>query len=236
MNPNENNASALDEATTEEVAQCREAYDTIRSNLGQVIVGMEPMIEQLMIAMMCRGHCILQGMPGLAKTLLVSSLARLVDMSFSRIQFTPDLMPSDITGGEVLEEDRTTGKRAFRFIKGPNLVLDQRQSQRVRHHLDECGEVFTFGLASANCSLLGPRRLQTRRRVQKYRTSGTRPTKVSGLAMVLDGHVCCDRPGNVLGWLRGVATLWTFSREGTGAQDRTDIAPASAARHTTSDS
>lgn len=126
MNPNDNRASVLEEATAEEVAQCREAYDTIRSNLGQVIVGMEPMIEQLMIAMMCRGHCILQGMPGLAKTLLVSSLARLVDMSFSRIQFTPDLMPSDITGGEVLEEDRTTGKRAFRFIKGPifrHLVL-----------------------------------------------------------------------------------------------------------------
>ncbi len=113
-------------ATEQEVAQCREAYDQLREHLGRVIVGMEPMIEQLMIGMLCRGHCILQGMPGLAKTLLISSLAKLIDMSFARIQFTPDLMPADITGGEVLEEDRTTGKRVFRFVQGPifhHLVL-----------------------------------------------------------------------------------------------------------------
>lgn len=115
-----------EEATDSEVAQCGELYCEIRAQLGQVIVGMEPMIEQLMIGMLCRGHCILQGMPGLAKTLLISSMARLIDMSFARIQFTPDLMPTDITGGEVLEEDRTTGKRIFRFVKGPifhHLVL-----------------------------------------------------------------------------------------------------------------
>jgi MoxR-like ATPase len=114
------------EATEQEVQQCREAYDQLRQQLGLVIVGMEPMIEQLMIGMLCRGHCILQGMPGLAKTLLISSLAKLIDMSFARIQFTPDLMPADITGGEVLEEDRTTGKRVFRFVQGPifhHLVL-----------------------------------------------------------------------------------------------------------------
>ncbi|KAA1257875.1 ATPase family associated with various cellular activities (AAA) [Rubripirellula obstinata] len=114
------------EATQQEVLQCREAYDQLRQQLGLVIVGMEPMIEQLMIGMLCRGHCILQGMPGLAKTLLISSLAKLIDMSFARIQFTPDLMPADITGGEVLEEDRTTGKRVFRFVQGPvfhHLVL-----------------------------------------------------------------------------------------------------------------
>jgi MoxR-like ATPase len=76
--------------------------------------------------MLCRGHCILQGMPGLAKTMLVSTLASLIDMSFRRIQFTPDLMPGDITGTEILEEDHTTGKRVFRFVKGPlfgNVVL-----------------------------------------------------------------------------------------------------------------
>lgn len=114
------------EATQQEVAQCQETYHQLRQELGRVIVGMEPMIEQLMIGMLCRGHCILQGMPGLAKTLLISSLAKLVDMSFARIQFTPDLMPADITGGEVLEEDRTTGKRVFRFVQGPvfhHLVL-----------------------------------------------------------------------------------------------------------------
>ena len=119
-------ATSASDATAQEAAQCRETYDQIRNELGRVIVGMEPMIEQLMIGMLCRGHCILQGMPGLAKTLLISSLAKLTDMSFSRIQFTPDLMPADITGGEVLEEDRTTGKRVFRFMKGPifqHLVL-----------------------------------------------------------------------------------------------------------------
>src|SRR5205814_10320144 len=90
------------------------------------IVDMTDVTEQLMIGILCKGHCILQGMPGLAKTLLISQLARLMDLSFHRIQFTPDLMPADITGGDVLEEDRTTGRRAFRFLQGPlfaNLVL-----------------------------------------------------------------------------------------------------------------
>jgi MoxR-like ATPase len=83
-------------------------------------------IEQLFIAMLCRGHCILEGVPGLAKTLLVSSVARMLGLSFRRIQFTPDLMPADITGTDVLEEDHATGRRVFRFIKGPlfaNIIL-----------------------------------------------------------------------------------------------------------------
>ena len=87
---------------------------------------MDDVAEELMITIICRGHCILQGMPGLAKTLLISRMASLMDLSFHRIQFTPDLMPADITGGEVLEEDRATGQREFRFIKGPvfaNIVL-----------------------------------------------------------------------------------------------------------------
>ena len=94
--------------------------------LSETIVGMEDVIEQLTIAMICRGHCILQGMPGLAKTMLISKMGQLLDLSFNRIQFTPDLMPADITGSEVLQEDRTTGKRELRFIKGPifcNLLL-----------------------------------------------------------------------------------------------------------------
>ena len=94
--------------------------------LSGTIVGMKDVTEQLMIGILCRGHCILQGMPGLAKTLLISQLASLMDLSFHRIQFTPDLMPGDITGGDVLEEDRTTGKRVFRFLQGPlfaNLML-----------------------------------------------------------------------------------------------------------------
>lgn len=126
-----NHAPVLDhDAPPEEVSQAVEQvhrhYQAMREQLANVIVGMDDVAEELMIAVLCRGHCILQGMPGLAKTLLISSIASLMDLSFSRIQFTPDLMPADITGGEVLEEDRTTGKREFRFIKGPifaNIVL-----------------------------------------------------------------------------------------------------------------
>jgi len=83
-------------------------------------------IEQLLIALVCRGHCILEGVPGLAKTLMISTLARSLNLSFSRIQFTPDLMPSDITGTEMIEEDKTTGQRSLRFAKGPvfaNVIL-----------------------------------------------------------------------------------------------------------------
>jgi MoxR-like ATPase len=101
-------------------------YHKMCEELSGTIVGMRDVTEQLMIGILCRGHCILQGMPGLAKTLLISKLAELMDLSFHRIQFTPDLMPGDITGGDVLEEDRTTGKRVFRFLHGPlfaNLIL-----------------------------------------------------------------------------------------------------------------
>ncbi len=118
------------DSSTEEVTQLVDnLYNTYRqmcSELSGVIVGMEEVTEQLMIGILCRGHCMLQGMPGLAKTLLISQLASLMHLSFSRVQFTPDLMPGDITGGDVLEEDHTTGKRVFRFIQGPlfaNLVL-----------------------------------------------------------------------------------------------------------------
>ena len=108
------------------VEEINRDYLTFCEHLGETIVGMEDVIEQLTIAMICRGHCILQGMPGLAKTMLISKMGQLLDLSFNRIQFTPDLMPADITGSEVLQEDRTTGKRELRFIKGPifcNLLL-----------------------------------------------------------------------------------------------------------------
>ncbi|RME38399.1 MAG: MoxR family ATPase [Planctomycetota bacterium] len=96
-----------------------DAYDRIRAQLGRVIVGQEDVVEELLIALFANGHCLLEGVPGLAKTLLVSTLARLLSLSFSRIQFTPDLMPSDITGTEVIEEDRGTGSRSLRFVQGP---------------------------------------------------------------------------------------------------------------------
>ena len=115
LKPSTNHSDQLES----EIARHREVYAAVRTELARSIVGMDGVIEQLMIAILCRGHCILQGMPGLAKTMLISQLAKLMDLSFSRIQFTPDLMPADITGGEVLEEDRTTGKRAFRFVRGP---------------------------------------------------------------------------------------------------------------------
>jgi MoxR-like ATPase len=104
----------------------REAHDRLVSEIGKIIVGQRQVIDQLLMALFCRGHCLLVGVPGLAKTLLISTLAKCLNLKFSRIQFTPDLMPSDITGTEVIEEDRASGKRLFRFVKGPvfaNIVL-----------------------------------------------------------------------------------------------------------------
>jgi MoxR-like ATPase len=101
------------------VKKLQESYGALKTELGKVIVGQTHVMEELMIALFCRGHCLLVGVPGLAKTLLISTLAKTLTLSFNRIQFTPDLMPSDITGTEVIEEDKTTGKRALRFVKGP---------------------------------------------------------------------------------------------------------------------
>ena len=111
---------------TEAVEQLRTAYDQIRNELGKVIVGQEEVVDQLLIALFAGGHCILEGVPGLAKTLMISTLARCLNLSFNRIQFTPDLMPSDITGTEVIQEDRATGSRTFKFLPGPvfaNVIL-----------------------------------------------------------------------------------------------------------------
>ena len=102
------------------------AYESMRGELSKAIVGQAEVVEQVLTAMFCRGHCLLVGVPGLAKTLLVKTISDVLHLSFKRIQFTPDLMPSDITGTEVIEEDRTTGKRVFRFVKGPvfaNMIL-----------------------------------------------------------------------------------------------------------------
>ena len=98
----------------------------IKSEIAKVIIGQEEIIDQLLIALISRGHCLLVGVPGLAKTLLIKTLAEVIDLKFSRIQFTPDLMPSDITGTEILDEDQITRKREFRFISGPifaNVIL-----------------------------------------------------------------------------------------------------------------
>ncbi|MDE0936464.1 MAG: MoxR family ATPase [Mariniblastus sp.] len=103
-----------------------ESYRAVREQLGKVIVGQNEVIEQLMIAIFAQGHCLLEGVPGLAKTLMVSTLADTLNLDFNRIQFTPDLMPSDIVGTEVIQEDKASGKREFKFLKGPvfaNIVL-----------------------------------------------------------------------------------------------------------------
>lgn len=110
----------------EAIKKLKGAFDEIRLQLGKVIVGQNEVVEQLLIAMFAKSHCILEGVPGLAKTLMISTLARTLSLDFSRIQFTPDLMPADITGTEVIEENRSSGAREFKFIPGPlfaNVVL-----------------------------------------------------------------------------------------------------------------
>jgi len=112
-----------DAAAIEKLAAARQK---IIEQLSRVIVGQQQVIEELLISLFSRGHCLLEGVPGLAKTLMVSTLSRTLDLSFSRIQFTPDLMPADITGTEIIEENRTTGSREHRFLPGPlfsNVVL-----------------------------------------------------------------------------------------------------------------
>ena len=101
------------------IDQLSNAVDSIRGQLQQVIVGQNEVIDLLLISLFSRGHCMLEGVPGLAKTLLISTLARTLNLSFSRIQFTPDLMPADITGTDIIEENRSTGQREMRFLEGP---------------------------------------------------------------------------------------------------------------------
>jgi MoxR-like ATPase len=122
-------ASALDQAAERQlqaVQSLTRVYLRMRQEVAKRIIGQNQVVDDLITAIFARGHALLIGVPGLAKTLMVHTLAEVLDLAFSRIQFTPDLMPADITGTEVLEEDRTTGKRAFRFVKGPvfaNIVL-----------------------------------------------------------------------------------------------------------------
>lgn len=110
----------------EKIAQVRRARDQIYNEVARVIIGQREVVEQMLTAMLCRGHCLVVGVPGLAKTLMVRTLAQVLQLQFKRIQFTPDLMPSDIIGTDILEEDPSTRQRSFKFIKGPifaNIVL-----------------------------------------------------------------------------------------------------------------
>ncbi len=116
----------LQEEDVQAVEKLNEAYRTITGELSKVIVGQQQVIEELLVALFARGHCLLIGVPGLAKTLMIHTLADALSLEFNRIQFTPDLMPSDITGTEVIQEDKSTGHRELRFLKGPvfaNVIL-----------------------------------------------------------------------------------------------------------------
>lgn len=116
-------ASAKDLSIIQEM---KAAHDAIVQEVSKVIIGQRQVINELLISLLARGHCLLVGVPGLAKTLLISTLARVLQLKFSRIQFTPDLMPSDITGTEIIEEDMSTGRKSFKFVRGPvfaNIVL-----------------------------------------------------------------------------------------------------------------
>ena len=119
-------ADVTAQSPQESIEKLNRAYERIREQMSRVIVGQSDVIDQLLIALFSRGHCLLEGVPGLAKTLMISTLARSLSMTFSRIQFTPDLMPADITGTDVLQQNRETGQREFHFIQGPlfhNVVL-----------------------------------------------------------------------------------------------------------------
>ena len=108
------------------VDRLKAAYETLRAEMGKVIVGQNKVVEELLVSIFARGHCLLIGVPGLAKTLMIHTLSDALNLSYNRIQFTPDLMPSDITGTEVIQEDKATGLRQFKFLRGPifaNIVL-----------------------------------------------------------------------------------------------------------------
>ncbi|MFW5973057.1 MAG: AAA family ATPase [Bacteroidota bacterium] len=159
--------SPTDPVTIESLA---DAYERLRLEIGKVIVGQEEVVEAVMVCLLARGHALLVGVPGLAKTLLIRTLAEALELAFSRIQFTPDLMPSDITGTEIVEEDQQTGRRIFRFVHGPifaNIVLADEINRTPpktqaalleamqEHHVTAAGQTFDleppfFVLATQN--------------------------------------------------------------------------------------
>jgi MoxR-like ATPase len=117
---------AASENDLQAIARLGEARKKLKAEIGKVIVGQEHIVDDLLTAIFARGHCLMIGVPGLAKTLMVRTIAQAIDLEFNRIQFTPDLMPSDITGTDIIEEDRASGGRSFRFVKGPvfaNILL-----------------------------------------------------------------------------------------------------------------
>lgn len=126
MNKKDDAKSELDKSDADWLYQLQSAYGTLRSEMGKIVIGQEEVIEQLLMAIFCRSHALLVGVPGLAKTLMVTTLGQALDLKARRIQFTPDLMPSDITGTEVIQDDPVSRQRVFKFMQGPifsNIVL-----------------------------------------------------------------------------------------------------------------
>jgi MoxR-like ATPase len=154
MQPFSNDVEAAD--------RLKAAYQQLKQEIGKVIIGQNDVVEKLLIAIFCRGHVLLVGVPGLAKTLLISSIAQVLDLQFSRIQFTPDLMPGDILGSEVLEVDKESGKKFFKFIKGPifaNIVLADeinRTPPKTQAALLEAMQERRVTIAGANYELEAP--------------------------------------------------------------------------------
>lgn len=154
----------------EAAERLKKSYGEIKSEIRKIIVGQETVINQLLISLLARGHCLLVGVPGLAKTLLIKTLSQVLDLKFNRIQFTPDLMPSDITGTEIIEENVSAGTKAFKFVKGPifaNIVLADEINRTPpktqaalleamqEHHVTAAGQTYTleepfFVLATQN--------------------------------------------------------------------------------------
>ena len=178
-------ASSAKMTPEEAVKLVQQSGKVLRAELHKVIIGQEQMIEEMMICLFARGHCLTIGVPGLAKTLTVATLARALDMKFSRIQFTPDLMPSDITGTEIIEEDAASRKRLFRFVKGPifaNIVL-----------ADEINRT----PPKTQAALL--------QAMQEYQVTAGVEHLRAGAAFLRDGHAEPDRAGRNLSLARGPA-------------------------------
>ena len=160
-------------------------YERMAQQLGQVIVGQNEVLKQVLIALFCQGHCILEGVPGLAKTLMISSIAQLLSLTFRRIQFTPDLMPSDITGTEILEEEEGTGRRRHAFVKGPifgNIIL---------------GDEINRTPPKTQAALL--------QAMQEYKVTAAGVDYTAGKAVPGAGHAEPDRAGRHLSAARGPA-------------------------------
>ncbi len=156
-----------------------EAYHRITAELGRFLVGQEQVVEQLMIAILARGHCLLEGVPGLAKTMMVRSLSQVMHLSFRRIQFTPDLMPADITGTEIIQEDPTTGSRELSFQPGPHLRQHDPGGRDQPHAAEDAG-----GAAGGHAGAPGDGRRQDLSRCRSRSSCWRRRTRSSRKAPI----------------------------------------------------